>query len=104
MSEIEKGSIRVLPGGQEIWTGRAWVPMTTHGPDEPADRIAQAACLWKEDEDGHWFTACDNGFTFNEGGPKDNRFGYCPYCGRHVIFMRHTPEGPGYNWRILEDG
>ena len=32
-----------------------------------------------------WFTACDNAFEFNEGGPKENHFKYCCYCGGELI-------------------
>lgn len=38
-------------------------------------------CTWTEDEDGNWWTACDNGFVFEEGGPVHNHFNFCPYCG-----------------------
>lgn len=41
-------------------------------------------CLWTEDLDGAWDTACDNRFEFNEGGPEENDFAFCPYCGKEI--------------------
>lgn len=46
-------------------------------PDEP--------CLWTYDDiDGLWETSCGRGFCFSDGGPKDNAFLFCPYCGNQL--------------------
>ena len=29
-------------------------------------------------------TSRKKGFAFNDGGPVDNRFMFCPYCGRTI--------------------
>ena len=42
-------------------------------------------CTWTEDDANDWDTSCDNCFIFNDGGPKDNQFTYCPYCGKPLI-------------------
>lgn len=34
--------------------------------------------------DDFWDTSCGEAFTFAEGDPKDNRFNYCPYCGKRI--------------------
>lgn len=39
-------------------------------------------CAWCQDEDGNWDTDCDEKFTFFEAGPRENKFCFCPYCGR----------------------
>jgi DNA-binding XRE family transcriptional regulator len=39
------------------------------------------SCRWTEDEDGNWDTACGETFTFIDGGPKENKTRFCPYCG-----------------------
>lgn len=39
-------------------------------------------CIWEYDEfSGTWVTECGEMFTFNDAGPKENGFSYCPYCG-----------------------
>jgi hypothetical protein len=40
-----------------------------------------ATCAWREDEDGVWHTACGEAHVFNDGGPRENRHAFCPYCG-----------------------
>lgn len=44
----------------------------------------QPACEWKEDEDGNWDTGCGNTFSFDEGGPEENKSKFCCYCGKGV--------------------
>lgn len=42
-------------------------------------------CWWRVDDNGIWQTGCDNAFEMgNLDGPKENDFGYCPYCGRYL--------------------
>jgi len=38
-------------------------------------------CLWNEDAEGIWHTDCKNTHEFFVGGPKDNKYFFCPYCG-----------------------
>jgi hypothetical protein len=38
-------------------------------------------CRWAWDTDGYHKTECGQAHLFNEGGPKDNEYLYCPYCG-----------------------
>jgi len=38
-------------------------------------------CLWNEDAEGIWHTDCKNAHEFFVGGPKDNKYFFCPYCG-----------------------
>ena len=41
-----------------------------------------ASCAWTQEfENGFWETACKNAFDFDDGGPRDNDFRFCPYCG-----------------------
>lgn len=41
-------------------------------------------CSWSEDDDAAWDTECGERFQFNEGGPPENGFGFCPYCGKNL--------------------
>lgn len=45
-------------------------------------REAPTPCLWSEDEDGIWDTDCGNAHTFFSGGPVENSYKFCPYCGK----------------------
>lgn len=51
-------------------------------------------CNWTEDlqPDGDvaWETECDNLFVFTAGGPTENGFNYCPYCG-DVLHIKPSP-------------
>jgi len=41
-------------------------------------------CEWKQDQDGNWDTGCKNAFIFTDGGPWENGFNFCPYCGKRI--------------------
>lgn len=41
-------------------------------------------CQWADHETEGWQTACGEAFVFIDGGPKENKFQFCPYCGRKV--------------------
>jgi rRNA maturation endonuclease Nob1 len=43
-------------------------------------------CPWSRDSyDYHdYLTGCGHAFTFNDGGPKENDFKFCPYCGDRI--------------------
>ena len=53
----------------------------------------RAKCRWIEDSDGTWQASCgterDRLFVFNDGGPRQNRFRFCPYCGRRLEQRSH---------------
>lgn len=53
---------------------------------------AEKKCLWSEDSDGTWNPKCgkDHAFQFNDEGPKENGFRYCPYCGRFLAASPFT--------------
>ncbi len=42
-------------------------------------------CEWKPDEDGIYDTDCNERFEISEGTPKDNKFVFCPYCGKPIV-------------------
>ena len=41
-------------------------------------------CTWTEDEDGNWFTDCDEAFCINNGTPVENGMKFCCYCGKKL--------------------
>jgi len=48
----------------------------------PKAELAPAECEWKSDDEGIWWTTCDNAFVFEVDGPKENKMKFCCYCGR----------------------
>jgi hypothetical protein len=55
-------------------------------------------CEWVEDDSGVWATDCGFSFEFNEGGPGDNKFEYCPFCGKNLganPFVEETGDEDG---------
>lgn len=47
-------------------------------------------CTWEEDADGIWYSQCGTGYMFETGTPKENRFKYCPYCGKLLVQVRNN--------------
>ena len=43
-----------------------------------------ANCNWGEDDAGVWETDCGHSFEFIDGGPDENGFSFCPYCGKRL--------------------
>lgn len=51
-------------------------------------------CKWEEDFEGNWETECGSMFCFNEGGPLDNKFNFCPYCSGLMKEIKYSkPKG-----------
>jgi hypothetical protein len=49
-----------------------------------AFNFVQTDCLWSEDFDGNWWTACEEGFVFTDGGPTEHGMKFCCYCGKSL--------------------
>ncbi|MCP5019605.1 MAG: hypothetical protein GY938_30630 [Ketobacter sp.] len=54
-------------------------------------------CKWHEngfhlEEHGYWETGCENMFQFGNGGPKENHFKFCPYCGQEIEVVEEVIE------------
>lgn len=57
------------------------------------DEVLQAEpdtkpCQWEYDGNNRWETSCENTFLFFAGGPQDNGFRFCPYCGGRLEVVR----------------
>ena len=50
--------------------------------------MSDKRCDWKVecdyDMDGVWITGCGEAVCFPDGSPKDNKYKYCPYCGKEI--------------------
>ena len=46
----------------------------------------QNACEWKYNRyDDIQLSSCNNIFYFEEGGPTENGFNFCPFCGKSLV-------------------
>jgi hypothetical protein len=51
-------------------------------PERGVGAEASVSCFWSTDGlESFWETQCGNAFEFIDGGPQDNNFAFCPYCG-----------------------
>jgi len=45
-------------------------------------------CKWQHDglkvDHDYWETGCENLFQFLNGGPTQNHFEFCPFCGKPI--------------------
>jgi hypothetical protein len=44
----------------------------------------QQECVWTENGRGSWDLCSGNTYEFYNGGPAENGFKFCPYCGKQV--------------------
>lgn len=57
-------------------------------PAETAKKVdKRKPCAWRAGEDGVWQSNCGEAHVFIDGGPRDNNYRYCPYCGRVIANM-----------------
>lgn len=51
-------------------------------------------CYWRQESPTYpmyWNTECDRSHVFTEGGPKENEFKFCPFCGKTIRTVRNQP-------------
>lgn len=49
-------------------------------------------CVWTEDEDGVWHTACGEAFQWQTCGPRENGARFCCYCGGMLEAVHYVEE------------
>ncbi len=47
-------------------------------------------CDWKEDEDGNWWTNCDQLMVFEYAKPSEQGYKFCHHCGKPIRFAEYT--------------
>lgn len=50
-------------------------------------------CKWEYqgEWDHYWQTSCGGAHVFEEDGPKENDYKFCPYCGGELIVVVQEP-------------
>lgn len=62
------------------------------------------ACFWQfEDDDGSYSTSCNHMFIFNDEGPNENGFRFCPYCGKSLLDSTNAPQSRAAILRNIEE-
>ena len=57
-------------------------------------RAGRKYCFWKIDAvDGGYKTWCNRKHEFTDGTPQDNRYKYCPFCGKQIVDRSTDPHG-----------
>lgn len=42
-------------------------------------------CMWIDSDEGYYSPSCGGGdFSFNDAGPIENGFKFCPYCAKEI--------------------
>jgi hypothetical protein len=62
-------------------------PVTKEFLKEQNSTITQKTCRWglSNDYDMEFYeTSCDNAQYFSEGSIKENKYAFCPYCGKPI--------------------
>ena len=67
--------VRMSPDGRAQWLVAAAKEWMNTSDD----------CIWTEDADGIWETACENAHEFSVDGVAENGYRYCPYCGKTIV-------------------
>jgi len=57
--------------------------------------FGKGACKWTQDDiDEGWDTECGGKFILETGSPHENKFAFCPYCGRYLAVQgKDVPHG-----------
>ena len=53
------------------------------------------SCTWEEDADGVWYSCPPdkggrNAFTFDDGDIEENKFYFCPSCGKPIVAVPYA--------------
>lgn len=49
------------------------------------EHISDDVCEWKyNDTEYYWESSCEHLHIFMYDGPKENEYGFCPYCGKKI--------------------
>lgn len=61
--------------------------------DKDLDRaFNEGVCKWTSDDDGIYATECYKLHIFTSGGPIENFFKYCPYCGKFLVVKNYKED------------
>jgi len=54
-------------------------------PTNKSKSKCQCSCCWTFDDiDCRWETECGEAHVFEVEGPVENKYNFCPYCGKQI--------------------
>lgn len=59
-------------------------------PLSGVDVTRAETCEWREDADGNWDSACDEKWSFIDGGPAENCARFCHGCGGRLVAVPYV--------------
>ena len=87
--EVELAALREANSKLVIQLIDAMLPQP---PEAELAALRETTCLWKEDLDGPWETACGGAWEFIDDGPEENNCFYCPHCGKRIMVEKQEIE------------
>lgn len=75
--------------------GQYWEIVDSSRPEripEFRDILKSQLCTWSWDIDGFYETICGNAHIFIHGGLADNKYKYCPYCGKQIYLITNEED------------
>lgn len=61
-----------------------WMPLPSP-PGQPTAAPAPTGCVWTQDDDGIYHTACNHAWVYEDSGtPADHGQKFCGYCGQPI--------------------
>lgn len=79
------GEMRCLDCG-EMFTDPPIQKRYTQAQLEAAVAEARGGeCVWTPDDDGVYYTTCENAFFFDTGTATENKLKFCGYCGKNLV-------------------
>jgi hypothetical protein len=59
--------------------------------DRLSEEYKGGCCEWKQyDENDIYYTGCEQIHMFIDGSPTDNKYEFCPYCGKKIKVAPYT--------------
>lgn len=58
----------------------------------PKNWLLETNCNWNQDEFNCYETSCGEAFELNHGNCEENKFRYCPFCGKVIAEEKYVPE------------
>ena len=69
-----------LPDDKPTWLSVRSSKVSRCCPSECKEQMDR--CLWSEQFDGEYETACGKAFALNDGTPAENGMKFCCFCGK----------------------
>ncbi len=84
-AEEEQAAERLTHAGEAHKSAVAISHLIQRSQQAEAALAAAKPCVWSEDSNGIWYTACNDAWEMSEGTPERSGYKHCPKCGNLII-------------------